>query len=168
VLSSQDTCGQQATFEALFDVNPTNIQSFSWDINNQTFTQNPTTLTFQQAGSYPYSFVLNLQNGCSYSSNGTVDIIPSITLHKLIFPNIISTNSTAENHKWQIDSLYENCASFNLQILNRWGQVVFETSTSQKAFEGINDQGELLAEGIYFYLFTSGDEKRQGFIHLIR
>jgi hypothetical protein len=55
-----------------------------------------------------------------------------------------------------------------LQILNRWGQVVFETSTSQKAFEGINDQGELLAEGIYFYLFTSGDEKRQGFIHLIR
>jgi hypothetical protein len=168
VLSSQDTCGQQATFEALFDVNPINIQSFSWDINNQIITQNPTTLTFQQAGSYPYSFVLNLQNGCSYSSNGTVDIIPSITLPKLIFPNIISTNSTADNHKWQIDSLYENCASFNLQILNRWGQVVFETSTSQKAFEGINDQGELLAEGIYFYLFTSGDEKRQGFIHLIR
>jgi gliding motility-associated-like protein len=85
----------------------------------------------------------------------------------LIFPNIISTQSNSENHQWQIDSLYENCASFELQILNRWGQVVFSTNTAQKAFKGINDDGETLPEGIYFYLFTSGEEKRQGFIHVV-
>ena len=166
-LNSQDTCGQTATFQALFDVLPSNIQSFQWDINNQIFTQNPLTQTFGQAGTYPYSFTLNLQNGCSYVSNGSIDIIPSVTLPTLTFPNIISTSSTAANHQWQIDPLYENCASFQLKILNRWGQLVFETSTAQKAFEGKNENGEILSEGIYFYLFTSGEEKRQGFIHVI-
>jgi hypothetical protein len=138
-----------------------------WNINNQNLTQNPLTQTFSQAGTYPYSFTLNLQNGCSYTSNGSIDIIPSVTLPTLTFPNIIATGSSSNNHIWQIDPLYENCATFELKILNRWGQVVFETSTAQKAFEGKNEQGETLAEGIYFYLFTSGKEKRQGFIHLI-
>ena len=66
-----------------------------------------------------------------------------------------------------IDSLYENCASFELQILNRWGQMVFNTNSSQKTFEGKNENGESLPEGIYFYVFTSGDQKRQGFLHVI-
>jgi hypothetical protein len=101
-------------------------------------------------------------------SNGSIDIIASITLPNLVFPNIISTSSSADNHQWKIDPLYENCAEYNLQLLNRWGQVVFETSTAQKPFEGKNEQGEELAEGIYFYLFTSGEQKRHGFIHVIR
>ncbi|MEN9969020.1 MAG: hypothetical protein RIR94_1210 [Bacteroidota bacterium] len=167
-LLHEDTCGQTATFQALYDVLPSNIQSFQWQINNQILTQNPLTQTFSQAGTYPYSFTLNLQNGCSYVGNGSIDIIASITLPNLVFPNIISTSSNAENHQWKIDPLYENCAEYNLKILNRWGQVIFETSTAQKPFEGKNEQGEELAEGIYFYLFTSGEQKRHGFIHVIR
>lgn len=166
-LNSQDTCGQVATFQALFDVQATAIQNFEWTINNASYNQNPLTLTFGQAGNMPYSFTLNLTNGCSYNSSGSIDIIPSVTLPSLVFPNIISTQSNSENHEWQIDSLYENCASFELKILNRWGQVIFSTTSAQKAFEGLNDNGETLPEGIYFYLFTSGEEKRQGFIHVV-
>jgi hypothetical protein len=166
-LNSQDTCGQVATFQALFDVQTTAIQNFEWTINNANYNQNPLTLTFEQAGIIPYTFTLNLTNGCSYTSSGSIDIIASVTLPTLIFPNIISTKSNSANHQWQIDSLYENCASFELKILNRWGQVVFSTNTAQKAFKGINDDGETLPEGIYFYLFTSGEEKRQGFIHVV-
>ena len=167
-LLHEDTCGQTATFQALYDALPSNIQSFQWQINNQILTQNPLTQTFSQAGTYPYSFTLNLQNGCSYVENGAIDIIASITLPNLVFPNVISTSSNADNHQWKIDPLYENCAEYNLQILNRWGQVIFETSTAKKPFEGKNEQGEELAEGIYFYLFTSGEQKRHGFIHVIR
>jgi hypothetical protein len=167
MLFSEDTCGQTATFQANFNVNPSLVQSFEWQINNNTYTQNPLTLTFEQAGSIPYDFTLNLNNGCSYSSNGLIDVIPSITLPDLVFPNIISLSSIVNNNQWKIDSLYENCASFQLQILNRWGQVLFETSSSQKSFSGKNEQGEILEEGTYFYLFTSGEQKRHGFIHLI-
>lgn len=166
-LSSQDTCGQVATFQAFFDTPTTTIQNFGWIVNNLNYSQNPLTLTLDQAGNIPYTFNLNLNNGCSYTSSGSIDIIASVTLPNLIFPNVISTNSTAENHQWKIDSLYENCASFELTIINRWGQTVFTTNSAQKAFSGKNDEGETLPEGIYFYLFTSGDEKRQGFIHVI-
>jgi gliding motility-associated-like protein len=167
VLSSQDTCGQVATFQAVFDAQVSSIQNFEWTINNIIYTQNPLTLTFDQAGNTPYTFTLNLNNGCSYTSAGSINIIPSVTLPSLVFPNIISTNSAAANHQWKIDSLYENCASFELSILNRWGQTIFTTNSAQKAFEGKYENGEILPEGIYFYLFTSGDEKRQGFIHVI-
>lgn len=166
-LNGQDTCGQVASFQALFDVQATAIQNFEWTINNTSYNQNPLTLTFEQSGNIPYTFTLNLTNGCSYSSSGAIAIIPSVTLQSLIFPNIISTQSNSENHQWKIDSLYENCASFELKILNRWGQVIFSTNSAQKAFEGINDNGETLPEGIYFYLFTSGEEKRHGFIHVV-
>jgi hypothetical protein len=166
-LSSQDTCGQVATFQALFDVPATAIQNLEWYINNISYNQNPITITFNQAGTIPYDFTLNLSNGCSYSANDAITIIPSVTLPSLVFPNIISTKSNSENHQWKIDSLYENCASFELIILNRWGQTIFTTNSSQKAFEGKHDNGEILPEGIYFYLFTSGDDKRQGFVHVI-
>ena len=166
-LSSEDTCGQVATFQAAFDAQASSIQNFEWTINNLSYTQNPLTLTFEQAGNIPYAFTLNLNNGCSYSNTGSIQIIPSVTLPSLVFPNIISTNSAAANHQWKIDSLYENCASFELKILNRWGQTIFTTNSAQKAFNGTNDDGETLPEGIYFYLFTSGNEKRQGFIHVI-
>ena len=166
-LNSSDTCGQTASFQANFNVPSTDIQNFQWTINSLPYNQNPITLNFDQAGIIPYTFTINLVNGCTYTANGSIDIVPSIVLQEMVFPNIISTKSNAENHKWQIDPLYENCASFQLQILNRWGQTIFTTNSAQKAFEGKNEQGELLSEGIYFYLFTSGQEKRQGFLHLI-
>jgi gliding motility-associated-like protein len=166
-LSTQDTCGQVATFQALFDVPVTAVQNLEWMINNSSYNQNPLTLNLEPAGTIPYLFTLNLTNGCSYNANGSIDIIESILLEEMVFPNIISTNSNADNHRWAIDSLYENCASFELQILNRWGQMVFNTNSSQKTFEGKNENGESLPEGIYFYVFTSGDQKRQGFLHVI-
>lgn len=167
ILSSQDTCGQVATFGALFDVQPTTIQNLEWNINTTAYAQNPVTVAFEQAGNIAYTFTLNLTNGCTYSSAGSVDIIASITLPNLVFPNIISTNSSLENNKWEIDSLYENCASFELQILNRWGQLLYTTTSSEKSFEGKNEQGDVLPEGTYFFIFTSGVEKRQGFIHVV-
>lgn len=166
-LQSTDTCGQVASFQANFSAQSTNIQNFQWLINGSAYTQNPITLSFDQAGNIPYEFTINLTNGCSYSATGSIDIIPSVTLSSLVFPNVISTSSELENQKWFIDPLYENCAQFELHILNRWGQTIFSSSSSQKVFDGKNEQGELLTEGIYFYLFTSGNEKRQGYFHLI-
>lgn len=166
-LISSDTCGQVATFQASFSIPVVSIQNFQWQINSVPYFQNPVTLSFDQPGMIPYDFTLNLVNGCTYTANGTIDIIPSIVLEQMVFPNVITLNGELGNQKWQIDPLYENCASFELQILNRWGHTIFTTNSAQKAFEGKNEQGELLSEGIYFYLFTSGEEKRQGFLHLI-
>jgi hypothetical protein len=45
--------------------------------------------------------------------------------------------------------------------------MVFNTNSSQKTFEGKNENGESLPEGIYFYVFTSANQKRQGFLHVI-
>ena len=165
-LSAQDTCGQILHLSADINTPSNQIQNSFWTINDSTYFGNPLTTQLDIAGIQNYSYQITLNNGCSYGASGTIDMLPSITLDALKFPNIISTKSTVQNDRWVIDPLFENCASYELVILNRWGQEVFKSSQSSIAFEGKNLNGEILPEGIYFYLFTTGQEKRQGFIHL--
>lgn len=165
-LSAQDTCGQILQLNAALNIPSSQIQNSFWTINDSTYFGNPLITQLEFAGIQNYSYQITLNNGCSYSATGTIDILPSVTLDALTFPNIISTKSTVQNDRWVIDPLFENCASYELVILNRWGQEVFKSSQSSNAFEGKNFDGEVLPEGIYFYIFTTGQEKRQGFIHL--
>ena len=165
-LSAHDTCGQILHLNANLNIPSNQIQSSFWTINDSTYFGNPLTTQLQIAGIQNYSYIITLNNGCSYNASGSIDMLPSITLDALIFPNIIATKSAVQNDRWIIDPLFENCASYELVILNRWGQEVFKSNQSSNPFEGRDYNGEYLAEGIYFYLFTAGQEKRQGFIHL--
>ncbi|MEY4791813.1 MAG: hypothetical protein RIT34_620 [Bacteroidota bacterium] len=165
-LSAQDTCGQVLHLNALVNVSPTTIQTAFWTINDSSFFANPLTTHLENAGIQNYSYQITLTNGCTFSASGSIDILPSITIEELNFPNILSLKSDVQNNKWAIDPLFENCASYELSISNRWGQEVFRSNHSSAIFEGNNMEGERLPEGIYFYIFTSGDHKRHGFIHL--
>jgi hypothetical protein len=165
-MSAQDTCGQVLHLNALVNVSPTTIQTAFWTINDSLFFANPLTTHLENAGIQNYSYQITLTNGCTYSASGSIDMLPSITIEELNFPNILSSKSDVQNNKWAIDPLFENCASYELSISNRWGQEVFRSNHSSAIFEGNNMEGERLPEGIYFYIFTSGDHKRHGFIHL--
>jgi hypothetical protein len=165
-LSAQDTCGQVLHLNALVNIPSTSIQTAFWTINDSTFFANPLTTHLENAGIQNYSYQITLTNGCTYSALGSIDMLPSITLDELNFPNILSLTSDIQNNKWAIDPLFENCASYELSISNRWGQEVFRSNQSSAIFEGNNMEGERLPEGIYFYIFTSGENKRHGFIHL--
>ncbi|MFM8596816.1 MAG: gliding motility-associated C-terminal domain-containing protein [Flavobacteriales bacterium] len=165
-ISADDTCGQILQLYADINAQNNQIQSAFWTINDSIYLGNPLSTHIEDAGLQQYSYQITLSNGCSYSSNGSLNMLPSITLNDIIFPNIISTSSLVDNDKWVIDPLFENCATFDLVIVNRWGQEVFKSNKAGQAFEGKNLDGEMLPEGIYFYLFTSGQEKRQGFIHI--
>ena len=68
----------------------------------------------------------------------------------------------------------------NLQVFNRWGQLVFERDDYQcsedgdaSCFEGRTNDGDLLPEGAYFYVFDYGTavgqrEQQRGSFTLIR
>ena len=54
-------------------------------------------------------------------------------------------------------------------ILNRWGNTVFETTNYLNDWDGRDQRGQALSEGVYTYRYivNNGDVKH-GFLHLIR
>ena len=50
----------------------------------------------------------------------------------------------------------------NFQIFNRWGQLVFETEDPALNWSGVNQAGEQLASGTYYYVGTIFEERLEG------
>ncbi|TNE75522.1 MAG: gliding motility-associated C-terminal domain-containing protein, partial [Bacteroidetes bacterium] len=62
-------------------------------------------------------------------------------------------------------TLIENC---KVQISNRWGQVVFETTNYNNEWDGTSN-GQQLPDGTYFYVISCDDDRLyQGSISLMR
>jgi hypothetical protein len=57
---------------------------------------------------------------------------------------------------------------YQLFILNRWGNVVFETSKNGLAFTGKDINNNDLLPGVYFYRILSEGYEAHGHITIIR
>ncbi len=86
---------------------------------------------------------------------------------EIIFPEGFSPNNDGINDTFSIPGLAEQYNNFNLQIFNRNGSVVYETSASNyEEFAGIPNKGALSGDGLlpvgtYFYViqYNDRDEK---------
>lgn len=93
-------------------------------------------------------------------------------VNDLTIPNVFSPNGDASNDYYEIDSECQY-SSFHIDILNRWGNLVFESDDSGFKWNGKNKNGsKALSEGTYFYQIIISDDQNEvyksGFITLIR
>lgn len=70
---------------------------------------------------------------------------------QLNIPNIITPNGDELNESLSFNN--ESFTYYNLQVFNRWGQLVFETSDAKNAFDGRTNFGQKLSSGTYFIIF---------------
>lgn len=66
-----------------------------------------------------------------------------------------------------------NLASFNCQLINRWGVLVAELSEPNQSWNGTTKSGVALPEGVYYYVVSAKgkDDKEynlKGFVSLVR
>jgi len=105
-------------------------------------------------------------DGEIFTDTVTIFVIPYI-------PNAFTPNGDGLNDKFLILGLPpENITRFNLQIFNRWGQVVFTTNNILEGWDG-RVREELCPEGVYTWLIYYEDNKKtktsnKGTITLIR
>lgn len=93
----------------------------------------------------------------------------------IIVYNGLSPNDDGMNDFWlirYIDSIGETQAN-KVSIFNRWGDEVFSTenyNNDDRAFKGINNNGNALPSGIYFYRieFSGGISTQTGYLNLKR
>jgi gliding motility-associated-like protein len=125
------------------------------------------------AGCYAVTSIDSIGNESVFSNIVCVDNCPFYSL-----PNVFTPNGDGSNELF-IPFPYRFIASIDLQIYDRWGGLVFETTDPDINWDGTNLKGEELAESTYFYVckvfeqrvdgvVQTAGEPLSGFIHLIR
>ena len=110
---------------------------------------------------------LNIQDRV-FSNKLCVSKVP-----KFFIPNSFSPNGDAKNDVWQVFVYSESSvSSFNLKIMNRWGQTVFQSNSIQNGWNGMINN-TIASDGIYFFdvfiYYSDNQSVRQtGALHLIR
>lgn len=128
------------------------------------------TFEYQFDGLDIYNVELKVYNeiGCFSSTNS--DILPSPIVY---MPNSFTPNGDGINDVFKVEA--NGDAEFKLQVFNRWGDIVFETTDSEKIWLGDNDQAAdtFVSNGLYLFKLTIKGYKnesieRTGTIQVIR
>jgi gliding motility-associated-like protein len=88
----------------------------------------------------------------------------------VFIPNAFTPNNDALNEGFKAVTIAVN--KFELAVFNRWGEKVFETFQTDKAWDGIYNGSQAQA-GVYMYTlkFTDFENRpyyKSGTVHLIR
>ncbi len=122
--------------------------SYHWEFGNSDTSQlkDPRAVYLTEG---EYRTLLTVRNGY-----GCIDTVSkSIKVSdkpSLIIPNVFSPNTDEYNDYFYAKTI--GIKSFKMEIFNRWGQLVFETTdpSETKGWDG-NYNGSQCAEGVYFY-----------------
>jgi gliding motility-associated-like protein len=149
-----------ANFEFVANINEESTTSFD---------HNP---DFGIAGCYAVTAIDSLGNESMLSDSICVDNCP---LYEL--PNVFTPNGDGANDLFK--PIYSRFIDHvEMEIFNRWGQLVYKTENPEILWNGQNQSGRELAEGVYFYsckVYESrlagsmiSDKVLTGYIHIIR
>ncbi len=144
-----------------------------WYLNDSLISQNTSNvnLSFDSVGTYELVFVYN--DGC-YLSDTIRTLIQAESCSKnLCFVEVLNVFTPDDSQMNDFFELDVNCQleSFHIAILNRWGEVVFESNDPHFKWDG-SYKSRHLSEGVYFYKLSYLESAQrfdyQGFIHLVR
>lgn len=159
-----------------FQNTSTGSSNFQWDFGNTT-TLNVTDLssqseTYDTAGTYIVSLVA-INGNCSDTAYLTVTVLepPTVVPVEVLPYNVFSPNGDGANDVYYFDLI--NITKFEVVILNRWGNVVFQSSALDAVWDGKTQEGELAKPGVYFYRYTATGLQNEalngtGFVELVK
>ncbi len=139
--------------------------SYSWNFGDGSGSTdiNPT-YYYLLAGFFDVTLIASTPNGCSDTATFKIHILEDI-----IIPNVFTPNGDGFNDKFEIIS--SGFPDYNLEIFNRWGNIVFRTTNPRDFWDG-TVKGEPAAAGTYYYTIAVKNKvknlKFNGSITLIR
>lgn len=114
-----------------------------------------------------FTYVICNPNGCD-----TAQVSVFIECVGVVIFNAVSPNGDGFNDVFFITGL-EDKPENHLQIFNRWGNLVFETTNYRNNWDGTWDSNKELPDGTYYYIFEYQDENDEtiilnGYLELFR
>ncbi len=156
------------------------VSRFEWDFGDgSTSTDYEPQHKYKDEGIYTISLTAYNQFDCSDSTK-LVNIVKVIKGGVILIPNAFSPGSnrggagagTGDGKNDTFLPLTRGVVAFELLVFNRWGTLLFESTDSEKGWDG-TFQGKLCQQDVYVYKFTASYENgervvRVGDINLIR
>lgn len=147
-------CLKKITFNS--SVSPAGTYGYSWDFGTHGNSQelHP---SFSIPGNeqFPVSLTVVAASGCITTVSKPVTVAEDFNTALLEIPNVITPNGDGFNDAFELPEGIFACTDLSITLLNRWGNVVYELNEQHLSFEGKDQQGNLLTEGVYFYLIRS-------------
>lgn len=163
--NAQFTYTEDGTSYSFTDQTPGSV-SWNWFFGdgNGSSSQNPAHTYEDGAESYQVILIVTNNNGCSGTAVQTIEIF-----HDIVVPNIITPNNDGTNDFFLIKTA--GIKSYDLVIVNRWGNTVFTSSDPAVVWDG-KSNGQPVDDGVYFYKLRASSASKeynyQGNVTVIR
>ncbi|UKN00846.1 gliding motility-associated C-terminal domain-containing protein [Paracrocinitomix mangrovi] len=79
-------------------------------------------------------------------------------------PNVFTPDNSGANDLYHPLLPYKFVDHIELQIFSRWGDLVYETTDPQIDWDGVNLEGKVCNDGVYFYTITVYEIKLSGLV----
>ena len=142
--------------------------TFNWTFGNgnTSTNQNPNTI-YNTNGTFTVMLIAS-SGSCSDTAYATIIINDGLSLE---IPNVFTPNGDGTNDLFHIKST--GIKEISLQIFNRWGEKLYEFSGPKAEWDGINSNGNKVADGTYFYFvkaigFDGKEIEKHGTVNLFR
>jgi gliding motility-associated-like protein len=129
------------------------ITSILWRVDTSFFPEvNPLEYEFNTPGEHIVQLIVD-SLGCSDTLNKVVRAIEKVMPIKL--PNVFTPDNDGINDDFGINREAQRFVSqCVLQVFNRWGNLLFETSNPYERWDG-TDKGAKAPDGVYFYILNA-------------
>jgi gliding motility-associated-like protein len=74
------------------------------------------------------------------------------------FDNLITPNGDGANDEWNVPGVTQFPEN-ELQVFNRWGEVVYRQKNYDNTWQGTNEEGKPLPAGAYYYVLKLNDPR---------
>ena len=86
----------------------------------------------------------------------------------LNMPNVFTPNGDRQNDYFEFLGNRNLIECIEMQVFNRWGNLIFESTPGHASWDGRNFSGEPVPEGVYFYIVDVNGIIQKGSVQLLR
>ncbi len=137
-----------------------------WNFGDGNSASSPITRhNFEEVGDFVVEMYVKDENGCLDSTFKLISIIEGINV-----PNVFTPNGDGNNDLFYIPN--SGVREYHFVIYNRWGNIMFETTAPEIAWDGFDNSGNEAGEGTYYYVLEARSDNKEyifkGFLTLFR
>lgn len=143
-----------------------NAVQWQWDFGDGSpSSQQSPYHVYEKPGVYNVCLWVSSINDCIDDTCISVDVIEGVDI-----PNVFTPNGDGFNDEFNIHA--SGVSEFHLQIFNRWGVLLFESTSPYVKWDGKTMAGEQAPDGTYYYILYAKSDKqdysKHGFLTLLR
>jgi gliding motility-associated-like protein len=140
------------------------VEIFDWDFGDGfTATEENPKHTFTEMGTFPVNMIVESEFGCIDTAMMDIEVLP----FNVFTPNAFRPDSEIpENREFMPVGAGVDPETFNMQVFNRWGEVIFESNNPDNKWDGTTKNNNPAPMGNYIWKADFNDI--QGFKHSMK